>query len=82
MAVCVAMHGGLGASHSLSTSDMLHPSDDIATNLDPINTRVQIFIHEPTNRYIFSSYNIQAVSNLGARLGVVGWAYDTLDSLA
>lgn len=76
------MHGGLGASHSLSESDMLHPSDDIATNLDPINTRVQIFIHEPTNRYIFSPYNIETVSNLGAGLGVVGWANDALDSLA
>lgn len=49
---------GLGANRSLSESDMLHPSDDIAPNLDPIDTRVQLFIHEPTNRYIFSSYNI------------------------
>lgn len=52
------MDGGLGASHSLPESDMLHPSDDIASNLDPIDARVQFFIHEPTNRYIFSSYNI------------------------
>lgn len=76
------MHGGLSASHSLSDSDMLHTPNNIATNLDPIDTRVQIFIHEPTNCYIFSSYNIQAVSNLGAGLGVVVWAYDALDSLA
>lgn len=67
---------------SLCESDMLHSSDDIAPNLDPIDTRVQFFIHEPTNRYIFSSYNIQAVSNLSAGLGVVMRAYDALDSLA
>lgn len=82
VAVFAFMDGGLGASHSLSKSDMPHPSDDIASNLNPIDTRVQFFIHEPTNRYIFSSYDIQAVSNLGAGLGVVVWAYDALDSLA
>lgn len=74
--------GAQGASRSLSKSDMLHSTDYVTPDLDPIDTRVQLFIQEPTYGYIFSSYNIKAVSHLGARLEIVVRAYDALDSLA
>lgn len=82
MAVSAVGNRALVASRSLSESDMLHPADYITPNLNPIDTRVQLFIHEPTNGYIFSSYDIEAVSYLGAGLGIIERAYDALNSLA
>lgn len=82
MAISAVGDGALGARRGLSESDVLHPANHITPNLDPIDTRVQLFVHEPTNGYIFSTYNIKAVSYLGAGFGIVLRTYDALDSLA
>jgi len=60
-------------------SDMLRTSDHISSDLTPINTRIQLLIHQPANHHIVSSDQIQSVRLLGRRLVVALLADDAFD---
>lgn len=63
-------------------SCMLHAPNHIAPHLRPINTRIQLLIHQPTNSNILPSYKIKPVANLGARFRIIMRPYYALDCLA
>ena len=58
---------------------MLHPPNDAAPHLRPVNTRVQLLVEQPADRDILPADQVQAVLDFRARLRVVGGADDALD---
>lgn len=60
---------------------MLGSSDDAATDLLPIDTRVKFLVHQPTNRDIVATDKVEAMAYLRAWLRVVKWADDSFDCI-
>lgn len=68
-------------SLSIFRSNMLRTANDLAPNLRPINTLVQLLIHQPTDNNIIAPHQVQAMRLLGGRLVVALLADDTLDGV-
>ena len=62
-------------------SDMFHPTNDISSNLGPINAGIQLLVDKPTDSDILPSYEIQPVADLCARFFVIRRSYDALNGL-
>ena len=60
---------------------MLRAPDHISPYFAPINARVQLFVHQPTNHDIVSPHQVQAVRLLCGRLVVALFADDALDGV-
>jgi hypothetical protein len=60
-------------------SDMLRASDHISSDLAPINTRVQLLIHQPADHHVVSPHQVQAMRLFGRRLVVALLADDAFD---
>lgn len=60
---------------------MLRTPNNLAPNLRPINTLVQLLIHQPTDNNIIAPHQVQAMRLLGGRLVVALLADDTLDGV-
>ena len=61
---------------------MLHTPNHIAPNLCPINTRIQLLIHQPTDSYVLPSYEVKPMANLGTWFRIIVRPYYALDGLA
>ena len=61
---------------------MLHAPNHIASHLRPINTRIQLLIHEPTDSNILPSYKIKPMADLGAWFRIIVRSYYTFNCLA
>lgn len=60
---------------------MLRRPNDFASDFFPIDTLVQLFIHEPNDCYIITSHEVEAMTNLRAGFGVVGGPDNAFDSV-
>lgn len=60
---------------------MLHTTNHRASNLKPINTIIQLLIHQSHNRNIVPSDQVQAMWNFARGFRVIWWTYDALDCL-
>ncbi len=82
LSYCLQATSSNGRIQPLLASYMLHSSNNIASYLRPIDARVQLLVHEPTNSDILSSYKVKSVRNFGARLWIFVRPYDALHCLA
>ncbi|KAL9099241.1 MAG: hypothetical protein Q9163_005232 [Psora crenata] len=60
---------------------MLHPANDMTSNFGPVDTSVQLFVDQPTDSHIFSSYKVQPVSDLFAVVGIITGPNDAFDGV-
>lgn len=60
---------------------MFHTSNNIPSDLSPINAGIEFLVHKPTYRDVFSSYEIQPVADFGAGFLVVCRSYYAFDGL-
>lgn len=60
---------------------MLRPPHQRPPHLHPIDTRIQLLIHQPTHRHVLPSYQVQPVFDLRAGFLVVGGPDDALDGV-
>ena len=56
---------------------MFYASNDCSSNLFPVDARIQLFVHKPTDRDIISPNEIQPMTDLCTGLRVIGGADDT-----
>jgi hypothetical protein len=62
-----------------NSSNVFRTSNHISPDLTPINTRIQLLIHQPANHHIVASHQVQSVRLLGRRLVVALLANDAFD---
>lgn len=60
---------------------MLRTPNHLPPHLRPINTRIQLLIHQPTNHHIIPPHQIQAMRLLSRRLLVLLRSNDALDGV-
>ena len=58
---------------------MLHPSQNIASDLRPVNRCIQLFIQQSTDSHVLSTYQIEPMGNLLAIFRVILRPNDALD---
>jgi hypothetical protein len=66
-------------NYTFSSSHMLRASDHIASDLAPVDTAVELFVHEPTNCDVVASHEVQTMVHLRAWLRIVCWSDDSFD---
>jgi hypothetical protein len=64
---------------SINISNMFRAPNHIPPHLTPINTRIQLLVHQPAHHHIVSPHQVQAVRLLGRGLVVALLADDALD---
>lgn len=65
----------------LLLSHMFSAPNDLPAHLRPIDTSIQLLIHQPTNYHIVTPDHIHAMRLLDRRLLVVLWSDHTLDCI-